>query len=439
VQGRDLDGRSDVYAVGILLFEMLTGDVPFKGEWMSVVYQQVHKAPPALPGRISARLRAIIQRALSKDPDDRYPSAAAMLKALDGRKPPPPPWLLMAIATIALLAIVVTSVFKSEVQEIDQPPPGTQASSEVVRKAYDKIQKLEALTDRSNGKFTELNQGWGTNRQLVVNLKLIKDDDKDAVTVREAGAKARNEYEGNLAASWCTEIRGLAERLNAHVENAQPKKLLPDTEACNKLITEIKDTNSHLRQELNSRNDTQSTLAEAQKAVDEYRDYLDQELSGTVVKTEPIPYGLTQTKVPRLYQGDRKVVKAGRKGSRKVTYRITYRNGKEISRARMGDPVVVTQPRDQIVQAGTKPWKRDYRDVPIPFKTVQGTENRPGRNGMKRITFERAIFHDGKRHERTVRAEVVQRPVNRVVARTFVCPECGRKHSTPMCPEHGPF
>jgi len=81
-RGEEVDLRSDLYSVGCLLFELVTGRPPFVGESsISVAYQHVREAPilpsqlnPALP----ADLDAVVLRALAKDPADRYPSARAM-------------------------------------------------------------------------------------------------------------------------------------------------------------------------------------------------------------------------------------------------------------------------------------------------------------------------------------------------------------------------
>jgi serine/threonine protein kinase len=82
-RGRAADTRSDLYSVGIILFELLTGRVPFKADTPLVtLYMQVHEAPPLDDERLSGPVREVLARALAKEPSDRYATAAEMASAV---------------------------------------------------------------------------------------------------------------------------------------------------------------------------------------------------------------------------------------------------------------------------------------------------------------------------------------------------------------------
>jgi len=101
IRGTKLDARVDVYACGVLLMELLTGQKPFhspKDDPIEVVQMHLKKPPPRLgdlaPGRDFGELEAIVARALAKNADERYQSAtefAAVLEAWGRSASAPPP------------------------------------------------------------------------------------------------------------------------------------------------------------------------------------------------------------------------------------------------------------------------------------------------------------------------------------------------------------
>ncbi|HEY5199203.1 MAG TPA: protein kinase [Solirubrobacteraceae bacterium] len=84
--GRPVTGQSDIYALGVVLFEMLTGEVPFSAEnQVAVAMKHVREELPDVQARrpeVSAGLAAVIDRATDKDVRRRYPDAAAMIADL---------------------------------------------------------------------------------------------------------------------------------------------------------------------------------------------------------------------------------------------------------------------------------------------------------------------------------------------------------------------
>ena len=86
LKGESAGEASDLYSIGVMLYELLTGLLPFDGELVSTVaLKHLHECPEPpsrLNAAVSPRLDAIVMRALEKAPEDRFPSAAAFAAAL---------------------------------------------------------------------------------------------------------------------------------------------------------------------------------------------------------------------------------------------------------------------------------------------------------------------------------------------------------------------
>ncbi|MCE7005061.1 Stk1 family PASTA domain-containing Ser/Thr kinase [Kibdelosporangium philippinense] len=97
-RGEAVDARSDVYATGCVLFELLTGEPPFTGDSpVAVAYQHVRedpRKPSQLNSRVSPQLDAIVLKAMAKGAANRYQSAAEMrmdiVRVLSGQRPSAP-------------------------------------------------------------------------------------------------------------------------------------------------------------------------------------------------------------------------------------------------------------------------------------------------------------------------------------------------------------
>ncbi|MBW8896786.1 MAG: serine/threonine protein kinase, partial [Massilia sp.] len=85
-KGEPVDGRSDLFAVGIVLYQMLTGLRPFSGPASTVMHQIIHENPPRPSERqpaLNPAFDAVLARAMAKRVEDRYPSAQAFLDSLN--------------------------------------------------------------------------------------------------------------------------------------------------------------------------------------------------------------------------------------------------------------------------------------------------------------------------------------------------------------------
>jgi serine/threonine-protein kinase len=81
-----IDGRADLFSLGAVLYEMLTGRAPFTGETVHEIMEQVLEADPPRPATVNARvppeLDALVMRMLAKRPGDRFPSARSLFREL---------------------------------------------------------------------------------------------------------------------------------------------------------------------------------------------------------------------------------------------------------------------------------------------------------------------------------------------------------------------
>ena len=224
-RGESVDARSDVYAAGCVLFELLVGHPPFVGDSpVSVAYQHVRedpKAPSDINREVSPDVDAIVLKALAKNPLNRYQSAQEMradaLRAVSGRpvmatpvmseaetmamsgppmrqqtamtrpipagmgpRGPQPPerktssWVMAVLAALGVLAVVALGIGLALSQGDDKPDP-------VASKAIPKVTNLSETEARQ--RLTEA--GFG---KVEVGDPVEKDDCKKTVVTQSPEA-----------------------------------------------------------------------------------------------------------------------------------------------------------------------------------------------------------------------------------------------------------
>jgi len=134
IGNRAVDGRADVYALGMLGFRALTGQCAFTGSTQEVLMAHLYQPPPApstLNPTLSPAVDAVLLRALAKNPDERYPTAGVLVQALHQALVAPPP----AASHPSIVAPTVPGTPSSATQtmQVNPPTPATRSWGRLIQ------------------------------------------------------------------------------------------------------------------------------------------------------------------------------------------------------------------------------------------------------------------------------------------------------------------
>ncbi len=131
--GRGVDARSDLYSVGIMLFQLLTGRIPFDADSpLAIAYAHVQEepvAPSSINRSVTPAMDALVARALKKNPNERFPTAAAMgdeIARILGAGQTGAPVIIQGVTTGGSGAGVASAVFPPVDSGFQAPPQSVQ-------------------------------------------------------------------------------------------------------------------------------------------------------------------------------------------------------------------------------------------------------------------------------------------------------------------------
>lgn len=191
LEGRPADHHSDIFSLAVVLYELLTGRIPYSSSEPNVLRKEIAQGKLSkLPDGIAGDLRSVCQKALSRSPHQRHASASQFAAELRRAASPRPrrhswPWVVAGVAILALAA----SRYLGGTQEEDPPVVSiaevmAEAKTNLLAKRYEEAEKAFNQVVKADPNNAEALKGRGKCR---LNLKMCDEAVADLTKAAELG------------------------------------------------------------------------------------------------------------------------------------------------------------------------------------------------------------------------------------------------------------
>lgn len=233
--GEGVDHRTDIYALAVILYQMLTGQLPFQADSMpAMMYQHLTVAPPSAESHgvtLDPDLEAVVQRALQKDPNNRYESMELMLSDLEAAVGRPTTKALTGAATEYM--IPRSSIEASIPKTSDTGPGLSQEQKERFSSYFDS--KHKSIPDPQLAReFLDVQDKIESAKTEAINAEMLvqglADAQKEAEEARDKALQAKEQMEADVRSQVEAEMKRLASQDQPKRE-AEAQRLAQEVEA----------------------------------------------------------------------------------------------------------------------------------------------------------------------------------------------------------------